>query len=190
MEHSEREGRGANDPRTISVQDLVAAIGDDTVVALGHGWVFDPASRCIRRTDGRFFDVRMFDRGAFEQPGIYEEPGAADPEPGQPRIVGHVTITQNPRGLVHVTAKRGRGLDGNEFTQATMSSLSNPQPVTPASCVQRTALVQFNPQRIGGGYVRVSLVNEDFPDEQGRTVQELKTTTDGRTLAALAALDL
>jgi hypothetical protein len=38
--------------------------------------------------------------------------------------------------------------------------------------------------------VRVSFVYEDFPDEKGSTVQELKRTTDGRTLAALAALGL
>jgi hypothetical protein len=69
-------------------------------------------------------------------------------------------------GLVHVAT--GRGLDGNEFTQATMSSLSNPQPVEPASHTQRTALVQFNPQRIGGGFVRVTLVHEDFPGERNR----------------------
>jgi hypothetical protein len=68
-----------------------------------------------------------------------------------------------------------------------MTSPSNPQPVAaPSVGVERTTLVQFNPQRIAGGFVRVSLAHAEFPDEQGSTVEQLKQTTDGRALAALA----
>lgn len=189
-EHDKLTGQGTDgqDPGRISVQELRGVIGD-RVVDLGDGWVFDPARRCLRRLDGRFFEVRMFGRGAFEQPGIYEEPDLGDePSDGTPRIVGHVVIARNPRGLIQVTT--GRGLDGNEFVQATMSSRSNPEPVTRPSDSQRTALVQFNPQRIGGGFVRIDLVEDEFPDAEGMTVQELRRTTDGRTLAALGAFGL
>jgi hypothetical protein len=67
-----------------------------------------------------------------------------------------------------------------EFVQATMTSLSNPKAVTPPSGSERTGLVQFNPQRIGGGFVRVHLVREEFPDEQGMTVEALKEQTTER----------
>jgi hypothetical protein len=174
--------------RQILSEDLHELIGEGAVVALDRDWVFNPAERCIRRRDGRFFEVRMFDRGSFEQPGIYEEPQVPDPDSGDPRIVGHVVITINSGGLVHVT--KARGLDGTEFVQATMSSLSNPKAVTPPGGAIRTGLVQFNPQRIAG-LVLVHLVREDFPDEQGMTVEALKEqTTDGRTLAALAKIGL
>jgi hypothetical protein len=170
-------------PETIPVGEL------HTLVAFDRDWVLDPERRCIRRLDGRFFEVRWFDRGAFGQPGIYEEPAGPDPHPGNPRIVGHVIITINPNEFVHVT--KARGLDGNEFVQATMTSLSNPKAVTPPSGSEWTGLVQFNPQRIGGGFVSVYLVREEFPDEQGMTVEALKEqTTDGRTLAALAKIGL
>jgi hypothetical protein len=67
-------------PRVISLEELLALIGSDTVVARDRGgsWVFDPQLRRVKCLDGKFFDVRMFDRGAFEQPGVYEEPGMAD----------------------------------------------------------------------------------------------------------------
>jgi hypothetical protein len=101
--------------------------------------------------------------------------------------VGNVIIPINLNEHVHVT--KARGLDQNEFVQATMTSFSNPKAVTPPNGSERTGLVLFNPRRIGGGFVRVYLVREEFPDDQGMTVDALnQQTTDGRTLAASAKI--
>ncbi len=176
-----------DDPTVITLEEAIVRLGDNVVIALEAGgqWVFDPANRRIKRLDGRFFEIKMFDRGTFEQPGIYEEPALPHSQ-GEPRIIGNIKLSMNPRGFIRSSV--ARGLDGQEFTQALLSSLSNPQVVEYDERAVKSALISTNPQRIGGGFARVFLVREEFPDEEGASVEELKRTTDGRTLAALAAL--
>lgn len=136
------------------------------------------------RRDGRFHEARYVAE-PYGHVVIYEEPSAPDPEPGDARIVGNVILAMNGRGLFRW--ENGVGLNG-EFVQVSMSSLSNPDALAAPTDFVRSALVQFNPKRLGGGFVRVYLRRQDFPDSEGMTVEQLrKESTDGRTLAALGA---
>jgi len=173
--------------KVISLEEAQRLLGNNVVVALDPkaDWVFNPGTGASERLDGKFFKVIAYDRGNFHQLGIYEEPRI---EAGsEPRVVGNVKISRNARGFIR--SRINRGLDGDEFREATLSSLSNPEAVEFDEQAVRSALIQTNPQRIGG-YVRVFLVEEEFDDSEGVTVDELRRTTDGRTLAALAALIL
>jgi hypothetical protein len=74
--------------------------------------------------------------------------------------------------------------------QVPMASVSNPDSLDYGGTLQSVKYVQFNPQRIAGGYALVSHAHATFADELGVPVEELKRTTDGRSLAALATVGL
>lgn len=154
----------------------------------GEQWVFDPATGQTRRVDGRFFDVRPINRGSFWQVGIFEEPNLQNPPAGQSRIIGNVKISRNPRG--RIKSRMSTDLDGEEFMEATLSSLSNPEVVAFEEAAVTSGLIKANPQRIGGGYIRVFLVEEEFDDSEGVTADELARTHDGRTLSAMRKLGI
>lgn len=176
------------DPVVITLEEARRRLGENVVVALEPGaqWVFDPGTGRSGRLDGRFFDIRSFNRGNYWQLGVCEEPGVTVPE-GEPRIVGNLKISRNANGLIK--SRMNRALDGSEFREAVISSLSNPELVRYEEAAVLTALILANPQRIDG-YIRVFLVDEEFSDTEGVLPSELRTTTDGRTLSALAALGL
>ena len=176
------------DPVVITLEEALRRLGENTVVALtpDQQWVFDPATGRSGRPDGKFFDVRPYDRGGYWQIGVCEEPNLEVPE-GELRIVGNLKIAINPHGFIK--SRTNRGLDGREFHEAVLSSLSNPELVEFDLSAVKTAIVQANPQRIDG-YIRLFLVEEDFDDTQGVLAAQLRDTTDGRTLAAIAALGL
>ena len=176
--------------QVISLEEATRRLGENVLVALepGEQWVFDPATGRSRRADGRFFDIRPFDRGTFWQLGIYEEPTIPDPEADQPRIIGNVKLSVNPRGFVK--SRLNRDLDGEEFREAILSSLSNPEVVSFDEAAVISGFIKVNPQRIGGGYIRVFRVEEEFPDSDGVTAEELVMTHDGRTLSAMRKLGL
>lgn len=159
-----------------------------------EGWQFDPddpRGPSLGRKDGKYFLVRMQemrDRNGrpYSQPVLVQEPQIAV-QPGAPRVVGQILVARNRNGRLR--AAWDRGLDGTEFHHLPMSSISNPDRVGTPARSRRTRYVCLDPKRIDG-YVRVDLVEEDFPDAEGVTLADLAETSDGRTLAALAAVCL
>ncbi|MBI4133257.1 hypothetical protein HY478_01450 [Candidatus Uhrbacteria bacterium] len=195
------------------MEEVRAQLGDDVVICLepeavrlektdpaakeaaakaGKGdpeqelWVFDPKTGRSGRGDQKFFDVRVVDRGGWNQLVVFEEPGLADPPEGERRVIGHVIVDVNPRGMVrHRTAK---GLNGG-MLELKPSSVSKGD----LAGGEETPVGYFeaNPQRIGGGYIAVYRHEVDFPDEEGMTPVDFRAqSTDGRSLSALAKCGL
>jgi hypothetical protein len=155
-------------------------------------WCFDPATGRIRRGDGKFFDVRMVNRGGWFQPVIHEEPNVPAPEDGSPRVVSHVVIEMNRYGAPRVRVRRIQGLNG-EVLELKPSSISKGELADKGKLVGNfydSNFFESNPQHIEG-VIEVYLVNADFPDAEGMTPDEFRRqSTDGRSLAALAKAGL
>lgn len=143
-------------------------------------WIYVPDLGRIARGDGKFFDIRMVDRGGWFQPVIHEESTVSAPEDGSPRVIGHVIIERNPNG--YVRTRRAKGLNG-EVLELKPSSVSKDQLADKG--MKPVGLAESNPQRIRG-VMEIYLVNMDFPDAEGMTPAEFrKQSTDGRSLSAL-----
>ncbi|MFA5412944.1 MAG: hypothetical protein WC348_00135 [Patescibacteria group bacterium] len=152
-------------------------------------WYFDPATGRIARGDGKFFDIRMVDRGGWGQIVLYEEPNVPQSaDPTMPRIVGHVVIETTRRyGALLVRVHKATGLNGG-ILELKPSSISKGELAERG--LEPVGYFEASPQRIMG-MIAVYLMETDFPEEEGRTVlQFFKHSTDGRSLAALAKAGL
>ncbi len=182
-----RAAFGGNDVKIVLEPDeaRIARRNADQEHAL---WCFDPATGQIERGDKRFFamGVVLHPQGYYAA-AIREEPSVPHPADGSPWIVGQIVVTVNAHGLVKT--KVGLGLDG-EILELGPSSLSKAELADPAKIVRTGRLLLSNPQRISG-FMQPVLVAEEFPNEQGMTPAEFRQrSTDCRSIAALAALDL
>ena len=165
-------------------------------IAEGKGaelWCFDPATGRITRGDGKFCDARVVSRGNYNQLALHEEPNVPQPEVGSGfselpyfRIVGHVIVAMNNRGLVRV--RRADGLNG-KLLELLPSSISKDQLAEKG--MQPIGYIESNPQRIEEMIAVYFMRDVDFPAEEGMDPDEFrKQSTDCRSLAALAKAGL
>lgn len=169
------------------VIDLEPADAVATKVAAGKGdelWVFDLGSGWISRVDHKFHAAAVVRHpGGWNVAAIIEELNVPLPVSG-PRIVGHVIVEMNPRGLVHV--RRAKGLNG-EVLELKPSSVSKGE--LDASGSAPNAIIEANPQRLDGSIAVYINQDVEFPDAEGmHPGQFLKESTDGRSLAAVGKL--
>ncbi len=146
-------------------------------------WGFDLGAGRIQRGDRKFHALEVVRHpGGWYIGAVTEEPNIAPPEEG-PRIVGHVIVEVNPRGLVRV--RRAKGLNG-EVLELRPSSISKGE--LDASGQEPTAVIEANPQRIGGS-IAVYRHDIEFPDEEGMLPGGfIAASTDGRSISAVAKL--
>jgi len=145
-------------------------------------WVFDPEDGATKRLDGRFFEGRIVDRGAFNQLAIIEEPN----KPEGTSLIGQVVVEFDPEnGLVKT--RKSKGLNG-EILELKPSSLSKGEISEKG---QKCGNIETNPQRIGGGYIEIVLMNTNIPSAEGMTPLEfIAQSTDARSISALAKAGL
>ena len=173
-----------DDQWIISGRDAAEAIGNFAFIALepDNQWGFDLKQERIRRKDGKFFEVQMRNRGSFCQPAIIEEPN----KPKDTDIIGQVVIEYDG---MYVRARTVQGLNG-PVLELMPSSLSKGELVESGRVVGK---IEANPQRIGGGYIEVVLVDVVliFKGEGGIPPWEfVRRSTDARSIAALAKAGL
>ena len=190
------------DPKIISLEEAQKLLGNVVIclepektmqekIAKGKEnelWRFNPATGISGRGDQRFFDIRIGDRGGYNQLFMYEEP-LVKPVPGQDRIIGQIIIEMLDGKVVARTAK---GING-EVLELKPSSISKGELIK--NGVQPVAYIETNPQR-ADGTVEVYLVNlkeqpQLKPNETMMTPAEFaKNSRDARSLAALTVAGL
>jgi hypothetical protein len=171
--------------RQLSLSNLQELLGDDVVVALEPSgqWVFDPKTGESGRADGKFFAVRPVDRGGYYQLALVEEPSVHKPKDDSPRVVGQVVVEVNSNWRVRV--RTAKGLNG-PVVELAPSSMSKGE----LRDGRFGPVFEANPQRIDG-FIEPVLVEVDFPNEEGMSPWEfVEKSTDGRSITALAKLDL
>ncbi|MDO8617732.1 MAG: hypothetical protein Q7N87_02490 [Candidatus Uhrbacteria bacterium] len=152
-------------------------------------WAFDSATGVSRRGDQRFFEVRMVDRGGYNQLAIYQEPGIPESTDGSPRVIGYVFIELNTFGRLYVD--RVQGLAGTVL-QLFLGSRSNPKTQQPKEGETPIGHFYADPQRLTGVVaVYRRSTNWPEPDVETMSVAEFRAQSrDGRSLAALAIAGL
>jgi hypothetical protein len=156
-------------------------------------WGIDLVAGRICRGDGKFHDARVVSRGNYNQLVLHEEPNVPQPESGSGfselplyRVVGHVIVAMNNRGLVRV--RWANGLNG-KVLELLPSSISKDQLAEKG--MQPVGYIESNPQRIEGMIAVYFVRGADFPAEEGMDPDEFRNqSTDGRSLAALAKAGL
>jgi hypothetical protein len=147
----------------ISLEEAGRTLGENVIISLEPKndkpqWHFDPKDGVIRRLDGKFCEGRVVDRGPFSQLAIIEEPN----KPEGTNLIGQVVVEfDHENGLVKT--RRNKGLNG-EVLELKPSSLSKGE-ITEKG--KKCGLFEANPQRIGGGYVEVVLIETELPIEEG-----------------------
>ena len=170
----------------ISLEQVKEKFGD-AVVSLepksnNPQWIFDLKDGAIRRLDGRFFEGIIVDREAFSQLAIIEEPN----KPEGTNFIGQVIVEFDPEnGLVRT--RKSKGLNG-EVLELKPSSLSKGEISEKG---KKSGFIEANPQRIGGGYIEIVLIETSFPAEEGMKPERfVEQSTDARSMSALAKAGL
>lgn len=151
-------------------------------------WGFALATGISGRGDKRFFDIRLKNRGGYNQLVMHEEP-LIEPVTGQDRIVGQIIIEMIDGKVV---ARTVEGING-KILELKPSSISKGELVK--NRIRPVAYIEINPQR-ADGTVEVYVVNLERepqlkPNETLMTPAEFaENSRDARSLAALAAADL
>ncbi len=178
---------------SITLPEAEEALRGATEIVLDPkgAWVFDLATREIRRTDGKFYAIRMVDMGGYEAPIVFEEPGIASVE-GELREVAHVIIDVAPDGTVK--ARPTRCADGSTTLELAPSSISKGEVMATRGIGHTCA----NLKRIDGDigvHVRNLTETEVTADEaKGERWMSPKDfveqSRDGRSITALAKAGL
>lgn len=186
------------EPEIISLEEAVKRLGKNVVVCLEPKekmrekllarkgqelWIFDPKTGIEGRSDKKFFEIRLEDRGGYNQLVLHEEPLVIK-VPGEMRIIGQVIIEMIDGQIIARTTK---GINGNIW-ELKPSSVSKGELIK--NGVQPIGYIETNPQRTDGT-VEVYIVNlkeqpQLKPNETMMTPVEFsKRSTDARSLAAL-----
>jgi hypothetical protein len=155
-------------------------------VPIDGPWGFDSETNQIVREDGKYFALGIVQHpGGYPVGAVIEEPSIPPTPDGSPRIVGHVIVDVNPRGLVR--AREAKGLNG-PILELKPSSVSKGE--LESSGRKPDAIFEANPQRIQGS-IAVFRNDVEFPDEEGIAPRAfIERSADGRSITALAKLGL
>lgn len=145
-------------------------------------WGFDTTSGDVRNVGNSHYAGRYVQHpGGYGTFALVEEQNGYNGDPD--RIIGEVTITVNDNYRIKV--RETLWLDGPGL-ECQPSSLSKGELSENGECV---GYFRSNAQRIMGGRISVVVIEQDFPDEDGQTINEFmekcKLNADGRSLSAL-----
>lgn len=185
-------------PRIISLAKARELLGNNVVICLeppetmeqkiedGKGdqlWTLDPETGVSGRGDKKFFQVRLIDRGGFNQPVIYEEPSVE--KSGDKRVVGQIIIETWDDQIV---VRKAKGVSG-DILELKPSSISKGELVK--NGIKPIGFIEANPQRIVGTIEVYKIKLDEEPtlkpgEELMYPSDFTEKSSDARSLAALA----